>query len=55
VADALLVYGQSSHRASPHATDQLPLFAAKQWIRLPFTPAQVAADPAFAEIRLKRK
>jgi acyl-homoserine-lactone acylase len=55
VADALLVYGQSSHRASPHATDQLPLFAAKQWVRLPFTPAQIAADPAYSEIRLERK
>ncbi len=31
VAQAILTYGQSTDPASPHATDQLRLFAAKQW------------------------
>jgi acyl-homoserine-lactone acylase len=36
VAQALLVYGQSSDPASPHAFDQMRLYARKQWPVLPF-------------------
>lgn len=44
VAQGLLTYGQSSDLASPRAYDQLPLFAAKQWVQLPFHPADIAAQ-----------
>lgn len=43
VADALLVDAQSSDPLSPFRADQMPLYSRKQWVRLPFTPAQVAA------------
>jgi len=36
VAQAMLTFGQSTNPASPHQTDQLKLFAAKQWPTLPF-------------------
>ena len=42
VAQGLLTYGQSSDPASPHAFDQLPLFAAKRWQPLPFHAEDVA-------------
>jgi acyl-homoserine-lactone acylase len=42
VADAMLTYGQSSLPDSPHAFDQLPLFARKELQRLPFHPGDVA-------------
>ena len=41
VAHALLTYGQSSDPASPHAVDQLRLYARKQWPALPFHAADV--------------
>jgi len=44
VAYGLLTYGQSSSAASPHSFDQLPLFSAKQWPRLPFHPEDVSAQ-----------
>lgn len=40
IADAMLVYGQSTDPASPWHADQLPLYAGKVWPRLPFTEAQ---------------
>jgi len=45
-AQALLTYSQSSDPASPHHADQTRRFADRQWIALPFTPAEIAADPA---------
>ena len=42
LAQAILTYGQSSDPTSPHATDQLRLFAAKQWPQLPFHAEDVA-------------
>jgi acyl-homoserine-lactone acylase len=42
VAQAILVYGQSAHKDSAHQTDQLKLFAAKQWPTLPFHLEDVA-------------
>lgn len=43
-ADAVLSYSQSTNPASPHFGDQTLLYSAKRWVRLPFTPAEVAAD-----------
>lgn len=43
VADALLVDSQSSDPDSPFRATQMPLYSAKKWVRLPFTPVAVAA------------
>jgi acyl-homoserine-lactone acylase len=45
VADAILTYGQSTDPTSPNFADQTRLHAQKQWVRLPFSKAQIAADP----------
>jgi acyl-homoserine-lactone acylase len=54
VAQALLTYGQSSERGSPHATDQLRLFEAKRWPALPFHPEDVARAKVGEVLRLVR-
>jgi acyl-homoserine-lactone acylase len=54
VAHALLTYGQSTDPASPHATDQTRLYARKEWPRLPFAPAEVAAQRIGEPLRLTR-
>ena len=53
-AQALLTYGQSSDPASPHAVDQLRLFSAKQWPRLPFHPEDVARERIGPLLELRR-
>ena len=54
VAQALLVYGQSTDPASPHATDQLWLFSRKEWPLLPFHPEDVAKARVGEVLRLTR-
>ena len=54
-AQALLTYGQSSDPTSPHAADQLRLFSAKQWPRLPFHPEEVARDRVGPVLELRRE
>jgi len=53
-AQALLTYGQSSDPASPQASDQLRLFAAKQWPRLPFLAEEVARERVGPVLELRR-
>jgi len=53
-AQALLTYGQSSDPASPHAADQLRLFSAKQWPRLPFHAEDVARERVGPVLELRR-
>ena len=53
-AEALLTYGQSSDPVSPHAVDQLRLFSAKQWPRLPFYPEDVARERIGPVLELRR-
>ena len=53
-AQALLTYGQSSDPTSPHAADQLRLFSAKQWPRLPFLPEDVARERVGPVLELRR-
>ncbi|MDP1642134.1 MAG: acylase [Phenylobacterium sp.] len=53
-AEAVLSYGQSAHPASPHYGDQTRLYAAEAWWPLPFTEAEIAADPALTVTRLTR-
>jgi acyl-homoserine-lactone acylase len=52
VAQGLLTYGQSSDPASPRAYDQLPLFAAKRWLPLPFHPEDVRSQREGPPLRL---
>jgi acyl-homoserine-lactone acylase len=46
-AQGLLAPSQSSDAQSPHSHDQTAAFAKKQWAVLPFTEAQIKADPAY--------
>lgn len=52
VADAVLSYSQSTDPASPWFADQTRAYSAKRWHRLPFTPAEIAADGASNPIRI---
>lgn len=52
VADAMLVYGQSSQADSPFHFDQLPLYRDKQWMRLPFHPQDVERERVGEVMRL---
>jgi len=52
VADAMLVYGQSSQVDSPLSFDQLPLYTGKRWKRLPFHAADVERERVGEVLRL---
>lgn len=52
-AQALLAYSQSSDPASPHHLDQTRRFVERQWVTLPFTAAEIAADPALRRQEIK--
>lgn len=54
VADVMLSHGQSVDPALAHFQDQLPLFAAKRLVRLPFDDDEIEADPAFKTLRLRQ-
>ncbi len=45
-AMALLTYSQSGDPDSPHFTDQTRLFSRKEWRPIPFSDAEIEADPA---------
>ena len=53
VAYGLLTYGQSSSAESPFAYDQLPLFSARRWVKLPFQPEDVNAQRVGAPLVLR--
>lgn len=52
VADALLGYSQSDDPDSPHFADQTYLYSNKTWRPLPFSRAQIEADPALTSQRV---
>ena len=52
VAQAMLVYGQSVDPASPFYADQVPLYARKEWPRVPFSRAAIQADPAYQVLKI---
>jgi acyl-homoserine-lactone acylase len=54
VAEGILSYGQSSNPASVHFSDQTRKYAAGEWVKLPYTEAQIKADPALTEIRISQ-
>lgn len=54
LAQALLTFGQSTNPASPHLTDQLRLFSAKQWPTLPFHAEDVVRQRIGEPLVLRR-
>lgn len=48
-AKGLLAFSLSSEAASSHASDQTRAFSAKQWQPIPFTEAQIKADPQYRQ------
>ncbi|AKJ26698.1 penicillin acylase family protein [Caldimonas brevitalea] len=52
-AEALLSYSQSTDPASPHFADQTRRFSRKAWLRLPFTEAEIRADPGYRRLRIE--
>lgn len=52
LARAILVYGQSTDPKSTHYADQLPLYALKRWVDLPFSTDAIKADPNHASLKL---
>jgi acyl-homoserine-lactone acylase len=44
VAEGILTYSQSSNPASSHFSDQTRAYAAGQWVKLPYTQAQITSD-----------
>jgi acyl-homoserine-lactone acylase len=52
-AHGILSYSQSEEADSPYAVDQTLLYSQKQWLKLPFTEQQIAADPELRTLELK--
>lgn len=52
VAEAIMVYGQSSRPGSAYAFDQLENFVEKEWPRLPFHPGEIAEQRVGEVLRL---
>lgn len=52
-AQGILSFSQSSDPASPHFADQTGPFAQGLWHVLPFTEAQIKADPGYRSLTLK--
>ena len=52
VAEGILTYGQSSDPASANFSDQTRKYAAGEWVKLPFTEAQIKADVNFKEMHI---
>ncbi len=46
-AHTFLTFSQSDDPASPHHADYTRRYAAQQWHRVPFTEAEIRADPAY--------
>jgi acyl-homoserine-lactone acylase len=44
VAESMLSYSQSTNPESPHYADGTHAFSEKHWLKLPFTPAEIAAQ-----------
>lgn len=52
VAQAMLVYGQSTDPTSPYYADQLGPYSRKEWTTLPFSETSINADPNRTRITL---
>jgi acyl-homoserine-lactone acylase len=47
VAEGMLTYGQSSNPESPYFSDLTRLYSSGKWVKLPYTDAQITADPNY--------
>ncbi len=52
-AQGLLAFSLSSDPASRYARDQTQAFSRKQWQPLPFTEAQIKADPEYQTVQIR--
>ena len=52
LADAILTYSQSDDPASEHFSDQTALYTSKTWRALPFSRAQIEADPKLSSMEV---
>jgi acyl-homoserine-lactone acylase len=52
-ARGILSYSQSEEADSPYAADQTKLYSQSQWLKLPFTEQEIAADKEFRTLELK--
>jgi acyl-homoserine-lactone acylase len=52
-AEGILTYGQSSHASSEHFNDLTLKYSARQWVKLPYTEAQITSDPGYRVITLE--
>jgi acyl-homoserine-lactone acylase len=52
-AQGILAFSESSNPVSPHAKDLTQAFSQKQLRPLPFTDAQIKADPQYQQLRIK--
>jgi acyl-homoserine-lactone acylase len=52
VAEGILTYSQSSNPAHVNFSDQTRKYSAGEWVKLPYTEAQIKADPNYKEIKL---
>ena len=49
---AILTYSQSPEPDSPHYADMTRLYSQREWVRLPFSDAQINADPELVTLSL---
>jgi acyl-homoserine-lactone acylase len=52
-AHGMLTYSQSPEPDSPHHADLTGLYSRGEWLTLPFTKAQILADPNLSTLRLR--
>lgn len=54
-AHTFLTFSQSDDPASPHHGDYTQRYAQRSWLRLPFTEAEIAADPALRRVSIQEQ
>lgn len=52
---AIVTYSQSPEADSPHYSDMTRLYAEGRWLRLPFSDAEIAADPNLETLNLSSR
>lgn len=52
-ARGILSYSQSEEEDSPYVADQTKLYSKSQWLKLPFTDAEIAADKELRTLELQ--
>ena len=52
-ASGILSYSQSEEADSPHDADQTKLYSRGEWLKLPFTEQEIAADPSLTTLELR--